>query len=711
MYLAKPNKTIKMHTEETLEAFDELLNLYGEYFAKEDKELISIAIKYHDYGKANQKFQEKIRKHIKVDGEIYHNFLSPYFLNGIKEKLIAEYGEEKGKFYYNIICTSIYYHHNRPENFTDKNIIEYVEKYIINFLPKDSIYKADIKNFNRHKNLLFTNKSFKRNAKSEDIYIKYALVKGVLNHCDYASSSGQVPEIKTDEKGYYLYENIHNKFGNKLTEAQKFMEKNQDKNVVLIAPTGAGKTEASLLWLAKNKGFYILPLKVASNAIYERIYNNYNYQEVSLLHSDAIEELSKNKSLEDSYLVYKEARLFAYPLTICTVDQIFKFPFKALGTEIMLATLSYSKVIIDEIQMYSSTILAAIIVGLGMLVKAGGKFAITTATIPHFFLSFLNRKVNVDSYVYKEFLDTELNSRHKIKLIDNDFNYEKIIATAKTKKVLIICNTVKKAVKVYQDILARDNSVLNGLLHSRFIKNDRQKKEDKILNEQNNGIWVTTQIVEASLDIDFDELHTEMVPVDSLFQRFGRCYRKRNYDGDIANIYIYNNENGKNKIYDADVYDRSWHFIQTYDNKIMSEQDKMKLMNQVYNEAEIKNTKYYKDIETKINKIEHIYLDEYDKEEVQNLFREIYNITIIPDGIYEENIDFINKCVEIISSKKSPGLEKIKAEYALYKYTVSIPRYLAKDVTRIRNLDIYRSRGNYDTEIGFTEYEGGFNVI
>src|SRR5690625_940931 len=53
------------------------------------------------------------------------------------------------------------------------------------------------------------------------------------------------------------------------------------------------------------------------------------------------------------------------------------------------------------------------------------------------------------------------------------------------------------------------------------------------------GIWVTTQLVEASIDIDFDVLFTELSMIDSLLQRFGRCYRKRKLDHDMPNIYIY----------------------------------------------------------------------------------------------------------------------------------------------------------------------------
>ena len=100
-------------------------------------------------------------------------------------------------------------------------------------------------------------------------------------------------------------------------------------------------------------------------------------------------------------------------------------------------------------------------------------------------------------------------------------------------------------------------------------------------------------------------------------------------------------------------------------------------------------------------KIKKIYLSEYDAKEVQNLFREIYNVTIIPDSIYEKNILEIERLIDIINNKESTKLDKIKSEMELYNYTVSIPLYLTKTVTRIDNLNIYRAAGKYDNQLGF----------
>ena len=108
-----------------------------------------------------------------------------------------------------------------------------------------------------------------------------------------------------------------------------------------------------------------------------------------------------------------------------------------------------------------------------------------------------------------------------------------------------------------------------SLLHSRFIYKDRNKKEENIKefskNKQEKGIWITTQIVEASLDIDFDYLYTEMSTLDSLFQRLGRCFRSREYDKEEPNVWIYNkNASGIGFVYDGDIHKKSIELIQKH---------------------------------------------------------------------------------------------------------------------------------------------------
>ncbi|NLN98390.1 MAG: CRISPR-associated helicase Cas3' [Eubacteriaceae bacterium] len=95
----------------------------------------------------------------------------------------------------------------------------------------------------------------------------------------------------------------------------------------------------------------------------------------------------------------------------------------------------------------------------------------------------------------------------------------------------IIVNTVKKAQRLH-DQISKDAHYPVLLLHSAFIASDRAKKEEELLNligkngyRPNQLIVIGTQILEQSLDIDFDLLISEICPMDLLLQRAGRLHR------------------------------------------------------------------------------------------------------------------------------------------------------------------------------------------
>src|SRR5699024_1442070 len=112
----------------------------------------------------------------------------------------------------------------------------------------------------------------------------------------------------------------------------------------------------------------------------------------------------------------------ALPIYITTMDQIFDFVYKYPIYELKLTTLSYSKIVIDEIQMYGPDLLAYLIYGIENVVKLGGKVAILTATLAPFVKDLL--KKNIDFKEAKAF--TNHLKRHNLKIIDEKINYEDI---------------------------------------------------------------------------------------------------------------------------------------------------------------------------------------------------------------------------------------------------------------------------------------------
>ena len=205
-----------------------------------------------------------------------------------------------------------------------------------------------------------------------------------------------------------------------------------------------GKTEAALLWSNGCKTFYTLPVKVSINAIYKRIcysehdgdkYYGYGFgtDHTTLLHSDAANFLTMYDGNDDkaNEMKYSATRLFSYPMTVCTVDQLFTFVYMYHGSEKLLATLKYSKVIIDEIQSYSPQIVAKILYGLKLISDIGGKFAIITATLPPVLEYYMNELGISYNKPPVPFLTEK--RRHFISYRKGDFDYE-LIKNAHTRK-------------------------------------------------------------------------------------------------------------------------------------------------------------------------------------------------------------------------------------------------------------------------------------
>lgn len=97
--------------------------------------------------------------------------------------------------------------------------------------------------------------------------------------------------------------------------------------------------------------------------------------------------------------------------------------------------------------------------------------------------------------------------------------------------ILVIRNTVKAAQRTV-DALRRAGLGPVTLTHSRFMASDRADRDDELLrmfgpdgDRPEHHIVVATQVVEQSLDIDFDVLFTDIAPMDLLFQRIGRLHR------------------------------------------------------------------------------------------------------------------------------------------------------------------------------------------
>ena len=614
--------------------------------------------------------------------------------------------------------------------------------------------------------------------------------------CDHSASGGYEIEYPNDFLEDAL-NNLLNEFKEKDKSAdwndmQKFCKENNDKNIIAIADTGMGKTEGGFFWGGNNKIFFVLPLRTAINAMYKRfdevIIKGENKKErLGLLHSNSLEYYLNNKKeliiddkdeKEMDILEYnKRGKHLSLPVTICTPDQIFNFILKYKGYESKLATLSYSKIILDEMQMYDASLLAAVIFGITKIIEMGGKIAIVTATFPPIIEYFLNKYlmkgnknvikdldkpeeiVEEPIFIKKKFTNNE-KIRHNIVLIDDEIRIEQILwqfrknrkENKKSNKILVICNTIKKAQEIYLKLKEHDDlkDKIN-MLHSNFIREDRENKEKEILDFgktefDGEGIWISTSLVEASLDIDFDYLFTELQDLNSLFQRFGRCNRKGKKSVDEANCFIYlkiedkylKEKGSKYGFIDKDIYENSKKGLENYCkviskdeienfenynelfknySKQINEGDKIKLIEENLSFENLKESPFVEEFENAYKKYQRILNSDENSQDALKL-RDIQSVTVIPYNIYEENEENIKELIKKIEDKNLSLEERQKAKTELLKKTLSIQYYqLSKYISEIlkgkADANKYKSESinkfekitvmeaDYDKELGF----------
>ena len=777
-YYAKPNKTLAQHNEELHIQKKKLIDL-GYINDNKIIELLEYSIEFHDIGKINPEFQVRVKENKKFDTtkEVAHNILSIHFIDK------KDYDDKND---YESIAYAVFYHHRFGNGDNDSiRADENTKKIIENILSK--LEEKGIKVI----------KKISPSLKLPDLHTDRNLkLLGLLMKCDHSASGGYEIEYPNDFLEDAL-NNLLSEFKEKDKSAdwndmQKFCKENNDKNIIAIADTGMGKTEGGFLWGGNNKIFFVLPLRTAINAMYKRfdevIIKGENKEErVGLLHSNSLEYYLNNKKelviddkdeKEMDILEYnKRGKHLSLPVTICTPDQIFNFILKYKGYESKLATLSYSKIILDEMQMYDASLLAAVIFGITKIIEMGGKIAIVTATFPPIIEYFLNKYLMKDNknvikdldktdkvveepiFIKKKFTNNE-KIRHNIVLIDDEIGIEQILwqfrknrkENKKSNKILVICNTIKKAQEIYLKLKEHDDlkDKIN-MLHSNFIREDREEKEKNILDFgktefDGEGIWISTSLVEASLDIDFDYLFTELQDLNSLFQRFGRCNRKGKKSVDEANCFIYlkiedkylKEKESRYGFIDKDIYENSKKGLENYCkviskdeienseeynelfknySKQINEGDKIKLIEENLSFENLKESNFVDEFEKAYEKYQRILNSDENSQDDLKL-RDIQSVTVIPYNIYEENKENIKELIKKIEDKNLGLEERQKAKTELLKKTLSIQYYqLSKYISEIlkgkADANKYKSESinkfekitvmeaDYDKELGF----------
>jgi len=220
------------------------------------------------------------------------------------------------------------------------------------------------------------------------------------------------------------------------------------------------------------------------------------------------------------------------------------------------------------------------------------------------------------------------------------------------KAVMLVVNNVKKAIELCkaftdngEDAKAEElrcgiwNNWDVYLLHSRFPEKRKQliigeikeviEKYRKTGKIEKPLLLITTQVVEASVDVDFDVMITEISPIDSQVQRWGRVYRNRetDYEGDVPNIVVFLGGNkidqGTINVYGnrigKDVLEKTKEVLKKLDGKLLGYIEERDAIEEVYS-GEILE-KYISQISEVYKKLGYFTLEK--KSEAQRVFRQM----------------------------------------------------------------------------------------
>lgn len=426
--------------------------------------------------------------------------------------------------------------------------------------------------------------------------------------------------------------------------------------IILEAPMGIGKTEAALvateelIYKTSRSGlFFGLPTQATSNGMFSRVeewLENLSSElstntSLRLVHSKAalnedFTSLAKNIDQDNNeasvitnewFSGRKQTALDDF--IVGTVDQFLLTALKQ--KHLALRHLGFTKkiIVIDEAHAYDTYMMQYLNQALRWMGAYRIPVIILSATLPK------NRRIElIENYMRgrglkwkkvkkpEEVLSTSYplisyTDGDEIKF-KNDFNLlkNKEVKVIKEDKenliglisklyenegiIGVILNTVKDSQDLAKDCQAKfgDDSV--ELLHSNFIATDRVQRENLLLSMVSKNakrpkrkIIIGTQVIEQSLDLDFDVMISELCPIDLLIQRIGRLQRHEIKRSDFYNdpvLYVVGSndkfiyEEKTKAIYDEYILMRSQYFLPDF---IKIPEDIPHLVNDVYEDGEV----------------------------------------------------------------------------------------------------------------------------
>ncbi len=331
------------------------------------------------------------------------------------------------------------------------------------------------------------------------------------------------------------------------------------KNVILSVPTGAGKTWASVIpfLYAKEqnkdsykidfpqKMIYSLPLRALTNSIHKDITDN---EEIQKRFVDIVKQTGE----------YSDDPNFEKDIIFSTIDQTlsnflcFPLPLSKSQANVNAGAIIGSYLVFDEFHLLDSKLSMNTTLEMLRLLGDLCRFCIMTATMSDEFMEAIQKHIGFDNCEIVT-LDDFKDDKSKIKSLlpskdkkeifvcERKLNAQNIVNQHIT-KTIVICNRVENAQQIYNQIkLLKKEETELICLHSRFFDTHRKEKEKRLKElfakgTNVNAILISTQVIEAGMDISCEVMHTEISPINSFLQRVGRCAR---FEHEKGKIFIY----------------------------------------------------------------------------------------------------------------------------------------------------------------------------
>ena len=514
----------------------------------------------HDLGKYSLEFQQRIRgKSILVD----------HSTAGAKEA-INLYGNALGM----IIAYCIAGHHSGLQNYgtiaDQYTLCAKLRKEVKDYSP----YRSELEKFLKANDMIIPIDS-SENGSGFSISFFIRMLYSCLVDADFLDTEKVLSE-NIIERGNYKSIKLLNKLLNEFMLSFKDVEKsfiNTKREEILSSciessycsrgvfsltvPTGGGKTYSSLAFALNHalkhdmdRVIYVIPYTsiIEQNAQnFKKVLGNDNVLEH---HSNYLFDKSEFDSEQDQVIeqkLKKSSENWDAPIIVTTNIQFFESLFANRSSKCRkIHNISNSVIIFDEAQMLPTSYLKPCLsVVTELVLNYKCSVVLCTATQPSIEKLLSNRfqPIEIINSPEQLYLDFKRVSVKYIGEVNDDCLSQRLL---KCNQVLCIVNKRKHARLLFERIKDDDSS---HHLSTLMCPIHRSSTLEKIKNRLKNGLCcrvISTQLIEAGVDIDFPEVYRAEAGIDSIVQSAGRCNREGKKTS--ANVFVFNSNEEYSKL-------------------------------------------------------------------------------------------------------------------------------------------------------------------